>query len=386
MDNPLEFLTLKSVLPQNNFENFASGFQKTKNTLEKENAQRLYGRDIYMSATKFDTFNRCKFSFFCKYGLRLKKLQPADFDVLQRGTIVHYVLEQIISEYKENIKDFSREKLDELCDFYIEQYLNSVVGYNSVKTARHDFLISKISRSLKEVVYHLSLEFAQSEFKPTHCELEIGGKEGIPLDFDYSEGKIIMNGSIDRVDEFNGYIRIVDYKTGSKTFKLPDILFGLNLQMLLYLYAIIRGQKLPDESAAGIFYKPSKRDLNNEGMAMNGLLKADIDLVTAMEKENSGKFVPALSLNKDGSVSKTATSFITGEEFTKIFDYIETLMKKTGDSLSNGEIFVDPIDGRESSACDYCDFKAICGIEAGVSKKVPTLKNEEVFELMERGI
>lgn len=386
MDNPSEFLTLKSVLPQNNLENFISSFANIKNTLKKENAQRLYGTDIYMSATKFDTFNRCKFSFFCKYGLRLNKLQPADFDVLQRGTIVHYVLEQIISEYKENIKDFSREELDKLCDFYIEQYLNSVVGYNSVKTARHDFLISKISRSLKEVVYHLSLEFAQSEFKPTHCELKIGGKEGIPLDFDYSKGKIIMNGSIDRVDEFNGYIRIVDYKTGSKTFKLPDILFGLNLQMLLYLYAIIRGQKLPDENAAGIFYMPSKRDLNNEGMAMNGLVKADIDLVLAMEKENIGEFVPALSLNKDGSVSKTATSFITSEEFTKIFNYIETLMKKTGDSLSNGEIFVDPIDGRESSACDYCDFKAICGTQEGASQKVPTLKNEEVFELMERGI
>lgn len=386
MDNPTEFLTLKSVLPKDNFEDFVSAFSKSKNTLEKENAKRLYGKDIYMSATKFDTFNRCKFSYFCKYGLRLNKLQPADFDVLQRGTIVHYVLEQIISKYKEEIKDFSREKLDELCDFYIEQYLNSVVGYNSVKTARHDFLISKISRSLKEVVYHLSLEFSQSEFKPTHCELKIGGKEGIPLDFDYAEGKIIMNGSIDRVDMFNGYIRIVDYKTGSKTFKLPDILFGLNLQMLLYLYAIIRGQRLPDENAAGIFYMPSKRDINNEGMAMNGLVKADLDLVIAMEKENMGEFVPSLSLNKDGSIPKTATSFITSEEFTKIFDYIEALMKKTGDSLSNGEIFVDPIDGRESSACDYCDFKAICGIEKIISKKVPTLKNEEVFELMERGI
>lgn len=350
------------------------------NSIKKENANKLYGRDIYMSATKFDTFNRCKFSFFCKYGLRLKKLQPADFDVLQRGTIVHYVLERIIDTYKEEIKDFSKEKCDYLCDHYIEEYLNSVVGYNSVKNARHDFLISKISRSLKEVVFHISQEFAQSKFVPTHCELKIGGKDGLPLSFDYSEGKVILNGSIDRVDEYNGYIRIVDYKTGTKSFKLPDVLFGLNLQMLIYLYAVIRGQKLSDQNAAGIFYMPSKRDLNNEGMAMNGLIQADIELLKAMEEENKGEYVPALSLNKDGSIAKTATSFISHEEFGLIFDHIEKLMQKTGDSIAKGEINIDPVDGRESTACVYCDFKSVCNFESDFAFKVPNLKNSEVFQ------
>ncbi|MBE6787078.1 MAG: hypothetical protein E7537_01885 [Ruminococcaceae bacterium] len=378
-ENKQDFTTLKSAL---NLKDGLNDLNVEKNMISKDNAKKLYGKDIYMSASKFDTFNRCKFSYFCRYGLRLKKLQPADFDVLQRGTIVHYVLEQIISEHKENIKDFSREELNRLCDFYINQYLNLVIGYNTVKTARHEFLISKISRSLKEVVYHLSQEFAQSDFKPTHCELKIGSKDGIPLDFDFSNGKIHINGSIDRVDEYNGYIRVVDYKTGTKSFKLPDILFGLNLQMLLYLYAVIRGQNLDDKNAAGIFYMPSKRDLNNEGMAMNGLIKADMELVKAMEKENLGEFVPALSLNKDGSVSKSSTSFISEQEFTKIFNYIEKLMKKTGDSISNGEIHINPVDGRESSACDYCDFSAICGIENTTGIKVPSYKNSEVFELM----
>jgi ATP-dependent helicase/nuclease subunit B len=354
-------------------------------TITQESATNLFGNDIYMSATKFDTFNRCKFSFFCKYGLRLQKLQPADFDVLQRGTIVHYVLERIISTYKETIKDFSREKCDSLCDFYIDEYLNSVVGYNTIKNARHDFLISKISRSLKEVVFRIANEFAQSDFKPTHCELKIGGKDGLPLSFDYDNGKVIFNGSIDRVDEYNGYIRIVDYKTGSKSFKLPDALFGLNLQMLIYLYAVVRGQNLPDETAAGILYMPSKRDLNNEGMAMNGLLQADISLLKAMEKENRGEYVPSLSINKDGSISKTATSFIAPREFGMIFTHIENLMKKTANSIASGDIAVKPIDGREASACAYCDFKAVCNLGDEIPFKVPNLKNSEVFEIMEKG-
>ena len=385
IDNIADFSTLKAVFDDGEYLNRHIVNNKDLSTakLSKTTAHNLYGENIYMSATKFDTFHRCKFSHFCKYGLRLKKLQPADFDVLQRGTIVHFVLEKIISEYKENIKDLTNSQLDVLCDKYISLYLDSVKGYRSVETARHRFIISKISRSLKEVLYHLAQEFSQSDFKPTHCELAIGN-EGIPLKFPFSSGEINLIGSIDRVDEYNGYIRIVDYKTGTKSFKLPDILFGLNLQMLIYLYAITRGRNLPDNTAAGIFYMPAKRDLNDEGMAMNGLMQGDLDLVKSMEKENRGEYIPKLSLNKDGTISKTNNSFISDAQFTQIFDHIEKLMAQTGDSIVNGEIEANPIDGRESAACSYCDFKSICGIENKEIFKVPDIKNAEVFEIMEK--
>lgn len=352
-----------------------------KKSISANTAKSLYGSNLYMSATKLDTFNRCKFSYFCRYGLKAQKLQPADFDVLQRGTIVHFVLEKFISEYNTDIADLDGETLDRLTDGYINQYLDSVSGFRSVETARTRFLISRVSRSLKEVVRHLSDEFKQTDFKPVACELKIGG-DGIPLEFPFDGGRVKLNGSIDRVDEWGGYIRIIDYKTGSKAFKLPDILFGLNMQMLLYLYAVIRGRNLPDEKAAGILYMPSRRDTNGKGMAMNGLLKADDSLVRAMDKQMQGEFVPKLKFNKDGSLSKTNTSFIESEGFGEIFDYIEKLIAKTGKSVLSGEIDVSPVDGRESAACAYCDFAAVCGIEDNEPLRVPELKAEEVFEAM----
>lgn len=347
-------------------------------SISKENVKKLYGKDLYMSATKLDTFNRCKFSYFCKYGIKAKKIEPADFNVLQRGTIVHYVLERFFSEYKENIKDLSDDKLNNLTDEYINEYLDSIVGFKSVRNAKHEFIIKKISRALKAVIKHLSEEFKQCDFRPVACELEIGG-EGIPLEIEYNEGKVIFNGSIDRVDSFDGYVRVIDYKTGSKKFKLPDVLFGLNLQMLLYLYAVTKSQEI---NPAGILYMPSKRDLNDTGMAMNGLVLADMDVVTAMEKDNKGEFIPSISINKDGSYSKKLTSFASKEEFELIFSYIEKIIKNTGDSISSGNIEVNPVDGRESAACDYCDYKAVCGIENKTVFKVPSLKNYEVFNKM----
>lgn len=352
-------------------------------SLTEETAKKLFGKDIYMSASKFDNFNRCRFSYFCRYGLGAKKLQPAEFDVMQRGTIVHYVLECLIEEYKDNISALTETELEELTDRYINDYLDSVSGYRKIETARLKFLVSRLARSLKDVVKHIAAELSQSSFKPVACELKIGKNGDVPpVKFPYDGGNIVINGSIDRVDKYNGYIRIIDYKTGNKTFKLPDVLFGLNLQMLIYLYAVTRASGLEDAKAAAILYQPSNRDLNDNGMAMNGLLQSDTLLVSAMDKECNGQFVPKLTFNKDGSLSKRCTSFISEAEFSEIFNHIEKLMKRAGNKIASGDIKIEPLDGRESKACKYCDFASVCGIEGREAPRVPDIDNESVFKLM----
>lgn len=351
--------------------------------LPTDTARELYGEKIAMSASKFETFRKCHFSFFCRYGLRAEKLKPAEFDVLQRGTVVHYVLERIVGKYKKGICSLSGDELDKLVDKYISEYLDGITGYRSVETKRAEFLVSRISRSLKDVVRQLAREFAQSDFEPVGCEVKIGGEGDIPaLNIPFEGGEVSITGSIDRVDKYGAYIRVIDYKTGSRKFKLPDVLFGLNMQMLIYLYAVTRAAGNDDEKAAGILYMPSKRDLNDEGMAMNGLLRGEKELVSAMDREMNGEFVPKLTLTKSGSISRRCTSFASAEDFSRIFDYIEKLMRDTGSEILSGKIDRDPLDGRETPACKYCDFKSVCGREDEPSRRVPDLKNDEVFEKM----
>lgn len=376
-------LTLSNALnDKEHYEKILSAVNKDLNSITPENSKKLFGNRINLSATKIDTVNRCRFSYFCKYGLRTEKLQAAEFNVLQRGNIAHHVLERIITDYKENIAKLSNIELDKLTDDYIEEYLRLVKGFEYIRDEHFEFLISRISRSLKEVVRHIAADFRQNKFKPVACEFKIGFNDGIKLEFPYDNGIININGSIDRVDEWNGYIRIVDYKTGTKSFKLPDVLYGLNMQMLIYLYALIRSQGKSDSDAAAILYMPARRDVKAEGLTMNGLIKADEELNRAMEKENLGEFVPPLIFKKDGTVSSRSNSYIEENGFTEIFDHIEKIMRKTGNLISSGDIAISPIDGRESPACKYCDYKAICNITDDKIFEVPNLKNNEVFEKM----
>jgi ATP-dependent helicase/DNAse subunit B len=54
---------------------------------------------------------------------------------------------------------------------------------------------------------------------------------------------LYISGQIDRVDVYKkdgvSYIKIIDYKTGKKVFRLKDIRCGFNLQMLLYLASVL---------------------------------------------------------------------------------------------------------------------------------------------------
>ena len=195
------------------------------------------------------------------------------------------------------------------------------------------------------------------------------------------ETTLELIGVVDRLDKWNGYIRIVDYKTGHRDFKLPDILFGQNMQMLIYLYAVARSEQFGGRTA-GIFYMPASRDKNDNKAArrMNGLVAADQELVTAMDKENKGEFVPRFS------EKSPSDSFIKEEDFDKIFDFIENKLKRTGTAIYNGDVAADPVDGLDSGACKYCEYKNVCRLGDAPHKKVPKLTNDEVIKEIERQV
>ena len=353
--------------------------------ISSQTAKRLYGTSIRMSASKFDVFNRCKFQYFCRYGLGAKRLQPADFDVLQRGTLIHYAFERLFGEFGSLIKMLDDSAVCSAIDRYITEYLDSVKGYASIKNARMIFLVENISRSVKEVALQIRNEFAQSEFEPKYCEFSFGNDERPSVDFEFEGGKVMLGGSVDRVDTWNGYVRNFDYKSGSRSFILPDILVGQNMQMLLYLYSVFKMNEFEGFEPAGIFYMPSTRDKNQSGLAMNGLMPADEELVKAMEKENKGVYVPKYAVTASGELNKNyAASFIQKNDFKLIFEHIERLLKRTGRELLEGNISIDPVDGLDSAACKYSDFANVCEIGDTVCPKVEKKTNQEVVEELEK--
>ncbi len=359
---------------------------ETAPALSTEISKKLFGKSISISPSAFEKYKTCPFSFFCNYGLRVSTLKPASFDPLQRGTIVHYVLENYIKNYGAKIFEITEEKCKEIVDLLLKEYFLSVPGFSQVISARNNFLISTIAVSLYTVVWQITCELSQSKFVPKKCEFVIGLEDAdIPatdIKFD-NDSSVKLRGKIDRVDAYNDFVRIVDYKSDAKVFKLSEVVHGINMQMLIYLYALLKSEN-PDFNAlkpGGVLYMPSSTDLEESSLAMNGLILEDENIVSAMDREMNGQFIPEFKFTKAGKLTK-ASSYANSETFYVILDYITSLIKKTGLALKNGEISVAPTDSLSHNACDYCDYYGICHIENQPHKKIQKISNEEAIEIM----
>ena len=362
-------------------ENMARNFEELDFSVSSDASHQLFGSQLHISATKFDTFHKCSLSFLLKNGLKIKRLQKADLNVLQRGTIVHFVLENIVEKHKEKLSELSNLQISAEVDTLIHQYMSSVRGADILMSARFAYLLDKISASVKEIVYHIAEEFSQSDFIPMFCELTIGDDGDIPrMQYTLSDGSnAYFDGKIDRVDVYKNNVRVVDYKTGRMTFTLSDTLVGLNMQMLLYLYAFIKnGDALvSNPKPAGILYMPAKTSKKTKLLRMNGLISNSDEVRIAMEKENAGRFVPKFTANSD--------NYISAESFDLIFSKIDELILKMGDTVRSGKFTSTATDGANIKACAYCDFSPICRSSNKEHKVSECYSNSEVIDILKRG-
>ncbi len=344
-------------------------------------SKKLFTQNIKVSASNLDVYHNCKYKFLLQYGLWVSKLEKAEINKMKRGNIIHYVLENMINTHKKGIVDLTTDQITEKIEQLIYEYLNKFAGSDMLMTPRFKYLLSKILTASKEVIVHLCEEFRQSGFEPKYCEFSID-KDGDmpPFEIPLSDGKVVLTGKIDRVDLYGDTIRVVDYKSGGKTFKLSETLYGLNLQMLLYLFILLENKngKFNNPKAGGILYMPGARDEKNKSFRMNGLIVDDSEIIDAMEKGNKGKYIP--------KKIKNSTTYVDNETFDLIFDNIEKIVKDMGETIKKGELSPNPIEiSSNYSSCKYCDYKTICRKSEQNLREFKTLKADEIKEQLKRG-
>ena len=188
-----------------------------------------------------------------------------------------------------------------------------------------------------------------------------------------------FRGRIDRVDLFEDadhvYVKIIDYKSGAQKFDLAAIYRGEQLQLVVYMNAALEleERKHPQKEVlpAGILYyhlddpmidadpaesDESIRDRIYRELKMQGLVNADSEIYTKMDRDLSGtSAIIPVSLNKDGSAG-AKSSIATNEEFRVISDYVNRVIIQMGQEMMDGKITPSP------GHCSYCCFAGLCGM------------------------
>ena len=359
-------------------------------TLGEHITKELYSGQVNLSQSRLDKFLSCPMSYFCRYTLGLQNEIVAELDSSKIGSFIHSILENFFLEVDKkgltpgSLTEAERKSLTELA---AKKYI-SELG-NDGSSVLTDIKLKRLCRAASPVVDGLCEEFAEGSFKPKLFELRISDKsEDTPntVKIVTDEGrKVSIGGIIDRVDTYEKdgklYVRVIDYKTGSKSFDPEELGEGKNIQMFLYLDSIISSEKedfkkrlgaegLEITPAGAIYVKASVSDTKvqhsddelaketiKKGQAREGMVLDDADSLSAMGL----KYTPVYDPKKPGEINPKAKKYLFTEEgFGEIMKTVRTSVGKMADEIAHGVAHASPrIEGRKSP-CDWCEFKPVC--------------------------
>ncbi len=372
----------------------------------KERAVALFGENMRFSATRLETYSKCPFMYFCRYGLHLEPRAKAKLDPALGGTIVHHVLETVLKKYPgKTFTALSDDELQKETDVCLFGYMDKFMGGRDAVSDRFFYLFSRMRKIVFSLLVRLRCEFENSDFEPCDFELHIGGDDRVsPFSVALEKGKAEIIGYVDRVDkmDLNGrrYVRVVDYKTGGKDFALGDVFSGMNMQMLLYLMSIWRTGKGFYENIipSGVLYFPAKLSPvdadRNASQAkrnaavlskgkMSGMLVGDDEAICHMDKTKEFLFLP---VKYDAKKDLLKGNFISVAQLEKLGGIIDGTVKKMGDALHEGLIPASPIFASgHRDTCIYCDYFDVCMKENPDYRLMKKLSHDDCLRALEGG-
>lgn len=362
----------------------------TRGKLSRSAVQALYGKRISMSASRLERMKSCHFAYFMEYGLRAKPRTPAAFDAPQIGTFLHFLLENVTRDVL-TMGGFSTVEEETLhglvrkyIDLYVEQELQNFQGRN----ARFRYLFARLRNTAYAVIDQVAEEMRHSDFVPMEFELSFGDHGTLPaVVISEPDAELRIGGKVDRVDGWikDGklYLRVVDYKSGKKSFDLSAVRMGLDIQMLLYLFTLQKEGKEHfsgmEIEPAGVLYLPARDEIlpmdrnvpwekllseRQKQLKRSGLLLAEPAVLQAMEHDSltEPKYLP-LRVSKDGNLSGSIAS---AAQLGKLGKYVEKLLHQIADEIRQGNIDADPCcKSEDDSFCKYCDWASACHFQDG---------------------
>jgi ATP-dependent helicase/nuclease subunit B len=378
-------------------------------TLDEELAEAIFKFPMTTSSSRLGTFAKCPYQYFAKYTLELERRETLRFEPMDVGTFYHAVLEatfKMLQSRGADWADLSTDELIALCDVESERVISESTQLTNFMRRRvhHQYIIQSAQEVVRSFVPMLARLSKAGQFKQTEAELKFGFDDTLRFVLPLDDGRDIqLRGLIDRLDaaEIDGQPTAIvfDYKSGGKSVDFAGMLYGLDLQLPIYLLAARNKNMTP----AGAFFLPIDSGITSASLS-------DIDTIEASFNKAKGlfdgRFFDALDtqtaaaggrseyynfyVNKDGepySYYKTS-GVLKPDDFAALLDYTEERIKKLVENLAAGCIAVTPYRIGTSSPCTWCDYRPLCRFDWQINDYniLENIGKEDALERMKEGI
>ncbi len=359
----------------------AGYYSRPSDGLTREVAERLYGKDFEDSITRIERFSACAFAHFLTYGLNLREREEYEFQAVDLGIICHSALEAFSKRLqRENIgwtelsDELRRQYIDESVEQAAADYGNLVLS----SSERNAYMVVRMKRMLERTVWALAKQLSAGDFEPAAYEFRF------------------KNGKIDRIDTCEDgdkvYVKVMDYKTGSRAFDVVALYHGLQLQLMVYMDAALGEQERrhPGMEAvpAGVFYYRLSDPVVDKGeedteaavlkeLKPDGLINLQDEVLEHLDRRREGESLAVpIKYNKNGSLSKTSKA-VPEEEFRLMMGHALKKIETAHQEILMGETVAAPYRRGTESGCDYCGYRHVCGFDL----KVPGYRYRDIGKM-----
>ena len=355
-----------------------AGPDEREASVPPETMQALLGDKLVLSASGIEQFYNCPFAYFCRYVLRLYTPEQLRLSATSIGTFAHYCLEHILLDFPPDVfvqldETALRDHIAKMSADFGQSFFSDAVR----RDERFRYNFHKTGEGVLTLLQQMQKTMRDARFQPVGYEVRfaVEPKEDELPAMRLADGKILIHGAIDRVDvcqtEDGPVMRVVDHKTGIKVLTPEKLASGLDMQMLVYLFALEQCGAYDGAKAAGVLYDPSGQPLPRHYQKRDGKLSSRDEILDAfysmkgliledtaalMEPSIRGQLTPVFEHD-----DKDTLFSATDAQMSHLRRTVEQNICDMRKTLYAGKIAPRPyVHHDEKTACTYCGYADIC--------------------------
>ncbi len=317
---------------------------------------------LKLSYTSFNTYQECKFHYYCKYVLKLDSYE----DVFPAfiGSLFHKILSCCFNESFDFEKEYQA---------YLEKRdlsLKEVVLLNRIKKEILSFL--SVLKKQKNLTGFDDVLYEQ--------KIEVPIRDDISVSFVGYLDKILYYQKIE-----DTYFAIIDYKTGTIDTHLEPMKYGLHMQLPVYLYLIHYGKVFQNPIFGGIYYQnilfdyPKWGEETEKRFFLDGYSTDDISILERLDSTYEESSLIKGMKYSDEKFDRSA-KVLSSEEVDQMVSYTKQKIENTVDEIIEGDFSINPkYYGKENISCSYCPFQDLCFMK---EKDLVSLPKVEDFSFL----
>lgn len=330
---------------------YALNYRTYDNSFKGIDKKLLYNyldNKLLLSYSSLDNYNRCNFRYYLSNILKLNIYEETFMQLI--GNLFHYVLSKAF------LQNFN---YDECFDSFVNKEL----------TKKEKFFIQKLKKELKFIIDTINEHNTHTQLNNELYEDKI---------YVNLEGniKVTFMGIIDKLKykkvDNNYIVAIIDYKTGNPNLNLNNIVYGIEMQLPIYIYLANKHPKFDKIEIAGFYLQ---KILNNEIIADKKnsyeLLKKKNLLLQGYSNENQNileyfdddyadsSMIKGLKISSKGFYAYSKV--ISNDTIDKLLTLTEDKINSSAKDILDAQFMINPKRiGVNNLGCEFCSFKDIC--------------------------